>query len=112
MTLYIFILLVSVIISAISQVFLKKSAVRNHKNFLAEYLNFQVILSYTIFFIAIVLDMIALKKVPVSFIPVIESSSYIFIIIFSKIFLKEKFSKRKLVSMLIIITGISIFVIQ
>lgn len=110
MIFYVVILFVSVIISAFSQILLKKSALKKHKSLIYEYLNPFVIVSYLIFFCAIFLDMIGLKKVPVSFIPVIESSSYIFIIVFSRIFLKEKFSKRKIISMLIIFAGISIFV--
>lgn len=112
MIIYIFILLLSVIISSLSQIFLKKSATTTHKNFISEYFNFQVIFSYIIFFIAIMLDVIALKKVPVSFIPVIESSSYIFIILFSRFFLNEKFTKRKILSIFIIFTGIIFFILN
>lgn len=111
MIFYVSILFISVIISAYSQILLKKSALKEHKCFIYEYLNPFVIISYLIFFCAIFLDMIGLKKVPVSYIPIIESSSYFFIIIFSKIFLKEKLSKRKLISTIIIILGIMIFLI-
>lgn len=110
MIFYVVILFVSVIISAFSQILLKKSALKEHKSLIYEYLNPFVIVSYLIFFCAIFLDMIGLKKVPVSFIPVIESSSYIFIIVFSKIFLKEQFSKRKIIAMFLILTGILIYI--
>ena len=103
-------LFVSVIISAFSQIVLKKSAQKTYRNILLEYLNPYAVSRYFIFFAAVFLDMLALKKVPVSYIPVVESSSYIFVFIFSKIFLKEQFSARKLISIIFILAGIAIFV--
>ena len=103
-------LFVSVIISAFSQIVLKKSAQKTYRNILLKYLNPYVISGYFIFFAAVFLDMLALKKVPVSYIPVVESSSYIFVFIFSKIFLKEQFSAIKLISIIFILAGIAIFV--
>ena len=103
-------LFVSVIISAFSQIVLKKSAQKTYRNILLEFLNPYFVSGYFIFFAAVFLDMLALKKVPVSYIPVVESSSYIFVFIFSKIFLKEQFSARKLISIIFILAGIAIFV--
>ena len=111
MTLYILILFFSVFISAFSQVLLKKSALKTYSSFWREYLNIYVIPAYAIYFLAVFLDLIALKKVPVSFVPVAEASSYIFVLIFGKIFFKEYFSKRKIVAMGLIMTGIVIFVL-
>lgn len=109
--LYIILLFISVIISAISQLLLKKSANKKYKNIIYEYLNPLVIISYTMFFLAIVLDMISLKEVPVSFIPIIESSSYIFIIVLSRIFLKEEIDKRKIIGIFCIIFGIVFYLL-
>ena len=78
---YIGLLFISVIISAYSQILLKKSAQKTYKSFFKEYINPYVICGYGIFFMAIFLDMLGLRKVPVSYIPIIESSSYVFIII-------------------------------
>ncbi len=107
----IFILLFSVFISAFSQVLLKKSALRTYGSFWREYLNVYVLSAYAIYFLAVFLDLLALKKVPVSFVPVAEASSYIFVLIFGKIFFKEQFSKRKIIAMIMILSGILIFVI-
>lgn len=103
-------LFVSVIISAFSQIILKKSAQKKHENLIFEYLNPYVIMGYFIFFAAVFLDMTALKKVPVSYIPVVESSSYLFVFLFSKLFLKEQFTKRKLIAVFLILAGITVFV--
>ena len=111
MIFYVLILFASVIISAYSQILLKKAALRKYKSFIYEYLNPSVIISYMIFFLAIFLDMIGLKKVPVSYIPIIESSSYVFVILFSKIFLKEEFSRKKIIAMILILAGIAVFLI-
>ncbi|MBE6353837.1 EamA family transporter [Treponema sp.] len=103
------ILFLSVFISAISQILLKKSALKKWKNPLREYLNLYVITAYTIFFTAVFLDLLALRKVNLSLVPVAEASSYIFVIILSRIFLKEKLSKLKALAILLIMTGIIIF---
>ena len=103
------ILFLSVFISAISQILLKKSALKKWKNPLREYLNLYVITAYTIFFTAVFLDLLALRKVNLSLVPVAEASSYIFVIILSRIFLKEKLSKLKALAILLIMTGIILF---
>lgn len=108
---YICFLFISVVISAYSQILLKKSAQKTYKNFLQEYINPYVICGYGIFFLAIFFDMLGLRKVPVSYIPIIESSSYVFIIVFSRIFLGEKINKRKIAAILTILAGIGIYIL-
>ena len=110
MIFYVATLFFSVLISALSQVLLKKSALKEHSSFLHEYLNLYVIPAYLIYFIAVFLDLIALRKVPVSFVPVVEASSYVFVLLFGKLFFKEHFSKRKILAMILIVSGIIVFV--
>ena len=109
---YIGFLFISVIISAYSQILLKKSAQKTYKSFFKEYINPYVICGYGIFFMAIFLDMLGLRKVLVSYIPIIESSSYVFIIIFSRIFLGEKINRRKTIAISAILLGIGIYLLQ
>ena len=111
MMLYIAVLLFSVFISAFSQVLLKKSALKTYDSFIKDYLNLYVIPAYAIYFLAVFLDLLALRKVPVSFVPVAEASSYVFVLLFGKIFFRENFTKKKLLAMALIITGILVFVI-
>ena len=111
MMLAIFILLFSVCISAFSQVLLKKSALKTYDSFWREYINVYVLIAYAIYFLAVFLDLIALKTVPLSFVPVTEASSYIFVLLFGRIFFNETFSKRKILAMGLILLGIIIFVI-
>ena len=110
MILYSAILILSVFISALSQVLLKKSALKSYASFIREYLNFYVVPAYAIYFLAVFLDLLALRKVPVSFVPVAEASSYIFVLLFGRIFFKETFSKRKILAMILILAGIIVFV--
>lgn len=107
---YVVILLFSVFISAFSQVLLKKSALKTYCSYLCEYLNIYVIIAYIIYLVAVFLDLFALQKVPVSFVPVAEASSYIFVLLFGRIFFKENFSKRKIFAILFILAGIVLFV--
>ncbi|MCR4924840.1 MAG: triose-phosphate transporter family protein [Clostridiales bacterium] len=109
MSAYLAILFISVFISAFSQVLLKKSALRHYDSFIKEYFNFFVISAYLIFFIAVFLDLFALSRVPVSLIPVVESSSYVFAFVFGVIFFKEKVSARKIMSMILILGGIFVY---
>ncbi len=111
MIVYIAILIFSVFISAFSQVLLKKSALKTYDSFIKEYLNFYVLSAYAIYFLAVFLDLIALRKVPVSFVPVAEASSYVFILLFGKFFFREIFTKKKILAMTLIISGIIVFVI-
>lgn len=106
---YVGILLVSVLISSVSQIILKKSADRTYKNTLAEYLNVRVITAYGLFFLSTVLTMIALKRVPLSMSPILESTGYIYISVMGYFFLKEKFTKRKAAGMALILVGIAIY---
>ncbi|WP_238858727.1 EamA family transporter [Clostridium sp. YIM B02569] len=106
---FIFILLFSVLISSISQIVLKKSANKEYKNFIKEYLNIQVIIGYALLFISTILTILALRGLQYKIVPIIEGAGYIYILILSYLFLKEKITKRKIVGNIIIILGILVF---
>lgn len=103
------ILLLGVFISAISQVMLKKSALKEHQTKIKEYMNPLVILSYIMFFGATLLSVYAYKEVPLSFGPVLEATSYIYITCFGVKIFKEKLDVKKIISLLLIIIGIAIY---
>ncbi len=110
MILYVLFLLLANFISAVSQVFLKKSAMQVHRNFIYEYLNAKVITAYMLFFIAVFIDLYALTVVPVSYVPVIEASSYIFAIILSRFFFNDRIKLKQMIAVFLIITGIVVYV--
>ncbi len=107
--LYICIWLFSVIISSFSQVLLKIAANRTYQSRIREYLNPIVITAYGIFFASTLLTMYALKFVPLTYSPIIESTSYIFIPLFGVAMLREKITKRRWIGIGIILIGILIF---
>lgn len=106
---YIAIWMFSVFISSFSQVLLKIAANKKHESRLREYLNPLVIIAYGIFFLSTLLTMYALKFVPLTMSPIIESASYIFVPVFGILLLKEKISKRRLTGMGIMLIGMIIF---
>ena len=101
--------LLSVFVSSVSQVLLKKSADSKHKTRLAEYLNWRVILAYSLFIAATMITVLALRYIPVSLGVILESSGYIFVTILGVLFLKERVSRRKVVGLMIILCGIIIY---
>ena len=102
-------LLLSVFISSVSQIILKKAADKTYESTLKEYMNPMVIGAYGLFFCSVILTMLALKHVPLSMSPILGSTGYIFVSVMGYIFLKERFSRRKLMGFALILAGIVIF---
>ena len=102
-------LLLSVFISSVSQIILKKAADKTYESTLKEYMNPMVIGAYGLFFCSVILTMLALKHVPLSMSPILEATGYIFVSVMGYIFLKERFSRRKLMGFALILAGIVIF---
>lgn len=109
LVLYSLILLSSVFISSVSQILLKKSAEIKYSSKIREYLNPYVIGGYLLFFGCTIISMYALKVVPLSMAPVLESCGYIFVAIMSFFFLKEKFTKRQLLGTVLIMFGVVLY---
>lgn len=109
MTLYIFLFVFSVFISSVSQTILKTSAEKKYDNRLQEYLNPKVIIAYGIFFSSSLITVVAYKYVPLSLGPILESCGYIFITLLGYFILHEKVGKKKLIGLIVILMGISIF---
>lgn len=101
--------LCSVLISSISQILLKKSADRTYDSRLKEYLNPLVIVAYIMFFCSMMITMYCYKYVDVSAGPIFESAGYVFVGILGFIFLKEKFTAKKTIGMVLILLGIVVF---
>ncbi len=106
---YIAIWMFSVIISSFSQVLLKIAANKTYKDRIHEYMNPIVIIAYGIFFASTLLTMYALKFVPYSYSPLIESTSYIFIPVFGIFMLRERISRRRLIGIAVMLVGILIY---
>ena len=95
--------------SAASQILLKKSAGREYKHPIYEYLNWRVITAYIIFFGVLLLNTYAYTQVPYKYGSVIDTFTYVFVLLLSVLLLKEKLNKGKLIGNLLIIAGILLY---
>ena len=100
------ILLASVLVASVSQIILKVSANREHESRIKEYLNPLVITAYVMLLGSTVLTMLALRHLPLSHQPLYESASYIFVSVMGFFLLKERFTKKKLLGLALILAGI------
>ena len=83
------VLLLGVFVSAISQVMLKKSAMKQYESKIKEYMNPLVIIAYIMFVGTTFLSIIAYKGIPLSMGPILEATSYIYVTFFGEKFLKK-----------------------
>lgn len=106
---YSLVLLLGVFISSISQVMLKKAAVKQYNSFLKEYLNPLVIFAYILFVGTTLLSVVAYKGIPLSMGPVLEATSYLYITFFGVKIFHEYINRRKIIALGMIIVGILIY---
>ena len=108
---YSLILFCGVVISAFSQILLKKSAKKYYDSVIKEYLNPLVIIAYGMFFGCTLISVVAMRVVPLSMSPIIEATSYIISPLGCYLILGEKTTRKQAVGMAVIVAGIVVFVI-
>ena len=97
---------VAVFIATAGQILLKKQAgTTRDKGFLSKFLNIRVILAYGMLFLSLFMNQIALKEVPVSVLPCITSTSFIWVFLFGILILREKPGPRKILGVALILLG-------
>ena len=106
---YVAIAVFSGVLSALSQVLLKKSSGIQRDSKIKEYLNPYVISAYGITFICMVLMIIAYKGMPFKYGAIIESLGYLYIMVLGRIFFKEKLTAKRVIGNLIIVCGVVVF---
>lgn len=104
-------ILFGVFISAISQVMLKKSALKTYDSKIKEYMNPLVIIAYIIFFGSTFLSIIAYKEVPLSLGPILEATSYIYVTLFGVKIFGENINAKKILALSMIIIGIVVYTV-
>jgi len=107
--LYSLILLIGVFISAISQVLLKKAALKKYKYKFEEYLNPLVIFAYIMFVGTTLLSVLAYREIPLSMGPVLEATSYLYVTYFGVKIFNENINKKKIMALTLIIVGILVY---
>lgn len=105
----ILIMIFDAFLSAFSQILLKKSASVRHENVVREYLNVRVISAYIIFAFVLIANAFAYQGISYKYGAVIGASSYIFVMILSKLLLKELITRRIILGNIIIVLGIAVY---
>ena len=106
---YVLLYLSSTFLASVSQVLLKKAALREHKTLLAEYTDWRVILGYGLFVGCTVLTMLAYKGVPLNVGPVLEATGYLYVTFFGVTIFHEKMNPKKIGALAQIIVGILVY---
>ena len=107
---YFLIVVVSVLIASVAQILLKKSAMQAHHSVFSQYMNALVICGYFLLGISLIANIFAMSKgVELKVVSIVESFSYLFVPILSYLFFKEKITPRKIVSIIIIMVGVTLF---
>ena len=96
-------------LAVVSQTLLKWEAGKPHESVVREYLNPGVIAAYALLAVSMLFPYFVYKKLPVSMTAVWDSSSYIFVTLFGALFFHERITKRKLLALALILTGILVF---
>ncbi|MBR4832389.1 MAG: multidrug ABC transporter [Butyrivibrio sp.] len=106
---FFFLMLLSELIAATSQVLLKKSAQKNYPSVIREYLNVLVISGYGLLVLAMVITIFCYEGLSYMGVVVMEPVGYIIVMIMSRIFFNEKMTPRKLLGVAFILAGIAVF---
>lgn len=106
---YMLFLLASVTIASFSQIILKIAAKKTYSSVIKEYLNPHVIIGYGMMVLTTVMTLLAYRGLDYKNGPVIESIGYIFVMVLSSIFFKEKITKKKLLGNILILVGVFVF---
>ena len=99
----------AVLLAALSQVLLKKAAMRQYDSVWREYLNPQVIFAYALFFLATLIDVVAYRRLPVSLGPILEAGASLYMLVFGAFFFGERVTARKCFALALILGGIVLF---
>ena len=99
----------AVFVASVSQILLKQSAQMEHKDIIYKFLNWRVILGYALLFGTTIINVFAYRGVELKVTPMIESTGIIWVTILAVWFLKERPSKRALLSIAVTVIGIIVF---
>ena len=98
--------LITPLLSAVSQLILKKAADNPRYTGVRAYLNAPVILAYALFFGCMLLNVVALQTVELTVASVLEASGFLYVMLLGHFFLHEKLTARKLIGNALIVAGI------
>ena len=106
---YYAVMFLSVMIASLSQVLLKKSAMKTYASVIREYLNPYVILGYGMLFCSMILTILAYKGLAFKNGQVIEALGNVMVLILSFFVFGEKIGFRKIIGIACILLGFAVF---
>lgn len=106
---YVCIALFSGMVSACSQMLLKKSSQIERNSLIREYCNFYVICGYGLTFLCMIFMVIAYRGLPLKYGAVLEALVYFYVMILGRIFFGERLTVRRVAGNLLIVAGVAIF---
>lgn len=106
---YLLLLFIATFFTATSQLLLKQSALIKRDKWIYDYLNWRVITAYGIAFAVLLANTYAFTQVDMKYGSIIDTFSYVFVMILSFLVLKERFTVKQLIGNLVIICGIMIY---
>lgn len=109
MSKYVWIALLSGVVSACSQMLLKKSSQIKRTSLIREYINPYVICGYGLTFLCMFMMIIAYKGLPLKYGAVLESLVYFYVMILSRLFFREYLTAKRIAGNLIIVAGVAVF---
>lgn len=101
---YVLLFIISIILASFSQIILKKGS--KEKNI---FINKYTIVGYLLMLISTLFTLYGYKGVQLSLSQILQSLSFIFVAILSKVFLNEKISGKTIIGICLIIVGIIIY---
>lgn len=106
------VLFLNSILSAFSQVLLKKSAIKKYNCLLFQYLNLYVVSGYFIFFVVLVINILTMKCLSVSVVSVFsEVVPLVISLFFGFLFFNEKIGKNKIFATIMIVAGVLLIIV-
>ncbi len=109
---YVLLMFLLTFFSAVSQLLLKLSANEKHEGRFGDYLNWKVITAYIIFALVLLLNTYAYTKVNLKYGPVIDTFTYVFVLLLSVMVLREKLTRWKLLGNVMIIAGVLLYALE
>ncbi len=104
------IMVLCALLSAFSQILLKKSTLEKHSSLIGNFLNIKVFCAYSIFALTLFLNIYAFTGIPYKYASVLNASAYIFTMILSAWLLKDDISWKCAAGNALIILGIIVYV--
>ena len=98
--------LLTPLVSAGSQLLLKRAADNPRYKGLRFYVNPMVIFAYLLFFGCMVLNVVALQTLDLTVASVLEASGFLYVMVLGRLFLRERMTARKLIGNALIVAGI------